>query len=101
MATYHIPASSEEAARAVVYGIEAGRIPALPEYLDAIKAHEAFDSYQLGFKRGLTLWTIERGSEAQTIMDSVWRADRVGDLAAALMIVVGGAFAVGLGSMLS
>jgi hypothetical protein len=100
MATYFIPAASEAAARAVVAGIEIGRIPRLPEYVDPIKAHEAFDSYPLGFKRGLTLWVIERRAVDDGVITNVWPVlDKAGEIAAALFIVIGGAFAVGFATL--
>ena len=88
MTVYHIPAASEEAARAVVTGIELGRIPRLPEYLDAAKAHENFDAYPMGARRGLTMWVIERRAVDDGIITNVWSVDRVGEIAAALMLFV-------------
>lgn len=95
MTVYHIPAASEAAARAVVTGIEVGRIPRLPEYTDPAKARENFDAYPPGFRRGLTLWVIERRAVDDGIITNVWPADRVGNIAAALLLVIGGAYAVG------
>lgn len=99
MATiYYIPAASEDAARAVVYGIEAGRIPALPEYLDAERAAENFASYPRGM--GYRLWAVERRAVDDGRISNVRPFGGLGELAAALLIVVGGTYAVGLGSLL-
>lgn len=83
---YYIPAATEQAARAVVNGIEVGRIPALPEYLDAELAAANFERYPLGHRRGLRLWCIERRAVDDTRITNVWTIDRVGEIAAALTL---------------
>lgn len=88
MTVYYIPAASDEAARAVVAGIELGRIPRLPEYVHPIKAHENFDAYPMGARRGLTMWVIERRAVDDGVITNVWPVDRIGDIAAALMLFV-------------
>lgn len=99
MATiYYVPAASEDAARAVVYGIEAGRIPALPEYLDAEQAAENFDSYPRGM--GYRLWAVERRAVDDGRISNVRPFEMLGELAAALMIVVGGSYLTGWGTLL-
>lgn len=94
---YYIPAASEDAARAVVAGIESKRIPCLPEYTDAGLAAANFDSYPRGFKHGLRLWAIERRTVDDGRIVNVWP---VGDIAAALLIVFGGSWLVGWGTLL-
>ena len=83
---YYIPAGSEEAARAVVSGIEAGRIPCLPEYTDADLAAENFDRYPRGYRAGLRLWCIERRAVDDGRITNVWPVDQVGEAAAATII---------------
>lgn len=90
---YFIPAASEEAARAVVYGIEQGLIPLLPEYADAELAAINFESYPRGMR--YRLWAIERRTVDDGRIFNVWAVDKVGDIAAALLIVIGGVFLVG------
>lgn len=99
MATiYYIPAGSEDAARAVVSGIETGRIPCLPEYLDAEKAAENFERYPRGMS--YRLWAVERRAVDDGRISNVRLIEKIGDLAASLLIVIGGAYAVGLGTLL-
>lgn len=100
MPIFYVPAASEEAARAVVTGIELGRIPRLPEYVDPVKAAENFDRYPLGARRDLTLWVIERRAVDDGIITNVWTVDRVGDVAAAILLFVVGPFVVGWASLL-
>jgi hypothetical protein len=97
-AIFYIPAASEAGARAVVAGIETGCIPCLPEYLDAEKAAENFDSYPRGMR--YRLWAIERRTVDDGRIFNVWPVDRVGDIAAALLIVIGGCFAVAHATLL-
>lgn len=97
---YYIPAASENAARAVVAGIEAQRIPCLPEYLDAEKAAENFERYPRRFKRGLRLWAIEIRAVDDCRIFNSWTVDRVGDIAAALLLIFGGCWAVAHASLL-
>lgn len=96
MAVYHIPAMSEAAANAVINGIEVGRIPALPEYLDAALARAEFDKRPRGEHKAMRLWVIERG-EPETGADII---NAIGAAAAAIMIVCGGPYAVGFASIL-
>ena len=99
MATiYYIPAASEDAARAVVSGIEANRIPRLPEYLDAEKAAENFESYPRGM--GYRLWAVERRAVDDGRISNVRPFEKLGELAAALLLVIGGSYAVGWGTLL-
>lgn len=99
MATiYYIPAASEDAARAVVYGIEAGRIPALPEYLDPEKAAENFDTYPRGM--GYRLWAVERRAVDDGRIANVRPFEKLGEIAAALMIVIGTSYLTGWASIL-
>lgn len=100
MTVYFIPASSEEVARAVVSGIEAGRIPALPEYLDGDLAAESFAAYPRGYRAGLRLWIIERRATHDGRITIARVIDGAGSVAAALMIVIGGCVAVGWGTLL-
>ncbi|MBA4220192.1 MAG: hypothetical protein C0458_05620 [Methylobacterium sp.] len=98
---YYIPAASEDAARAVVSGIETGRIPALPEYLDGDLAAESFATYPRGYRAGLRLWIIDHRATHDGRITIARLVDGAGSVAAALLLVIGGAFLVGWGSMLS
>lgn len=96
---YYIPADSEAGARKVVAGVEAGTIPALPQYLDPGLAAEAFDRYPPSGKIGLRLWCIERRAVDDARITNAWTVDRIGDVAAAFLITVVGPFAVGVASI--
>lgn len=99
MATiYYIPAETEEAASAVVSGIEVGRIPCLPEYTDAELAAESFEKYPRGMP--YRLWAIERRAVDDGRISNVWLVDKVGDVAATLAIVIGGCWAVAHATLL-
>lgn len=95
---YYIPATSEDAAQAVVLGIEAKRIPCLPEYINPALAAANFESYPRGMS--YRLWAVERRAVDDGRISNVRLISQVGDLAAALLIVIGGAFAVGWSTLL-
>lgn len=96
MTVYHIPAMSEAAANSVVDGIELGRIPALPEYLDGALAHAEFDKRPRGEHKAMRLWVIERGEpEARTNL-----VDAIGAAAAAILITIVGPYAVGFATLI-
>lgn len=96
MTVYHIPAMSEAAANSVIDGIELGRIPALPEYLDAALARSEFDKRPRGEHKAMRLWVIERGEPAARTN----LVDAIGAAAAAILIVCVGPYAVGWSTML-
>ena len=95
---FYIPAASEAAARAVVAGIEIGRIPCLPEYTDAKLAAENFEQYPRGIR--YRLWAIERRAVDDGRISNVWTVDKVGDMAAALLLTVGSSWLVAWGTLL-
>lgn len=95
---YYIPAESEHGAAIVVTGIEIGRIPCLPEYTDPALASDNFERYPTG--TSYRLWCIERRAVDDGMITNAWAVDKIGDMAAALLIVIGGCFAVGLGTLL-
>lgn len=97
---YYVPASSEEGARAVVDGIDLGRIPCLPEYTDADLAAENLARYPRGYRAGLRLWCIERRAVDDGRITIVRVIDSLGELAASIAVVIGGCFAVGWGTLL-
>lgn len=95
---YYVPASSHAAAEAFVSGIELGRIPALPEYLDPILAAENYEAYPRGM--GYRLWCVERRASDDGWIWVARLVARIGSLAAAFLIVIGGAYATGIGSLI-
>lgn len=98
----HIPARSREIALKVAHAVEAGRVPCLGQYLDEERARSSAEA--------LTALHHERHEafcivlETRTVDDGripVARIiDGIGSLAAALMIVVGGSYLTGWGSII-
>ncbi|MCO5092025.1 hypothetical protein [Bosea sp. (in: a-proteobacteria)] len=98
----HIPARSREIALKVAYAVEAGRVPCLGDYLDEDRAKRSAEA--------LTVLHHDRHQafcivlETRAVDDGripVARIiDGIGSLAAALMIVVGGSYLTGWGSIL-
>ncbi len=98
----HIPARSREIALKVAYAVEAGRVPCLGQYLDEDRARRSAEA--------LTTLHHERHEAFCVVLETrthddgripVARViDGIGSLAAALMIVVVGSYAVGIGSII-
>jgi hypothetical protein len=70
----------------VVDRIERGIIPALPQYLDPELAAEAFDRYPPSGKIGMRLWCIERRAVDDGRITNAWTVDRIGDIAATIVL---------------
>lgn len=98
----HIPARSREIALKVAYAVEAGRVPCLSQYLDEDRArHSAEELAKLHHDRHEAFCVV---LETRTVDDGripVARiVDGIGSLAAALMIVIGGSYLTGIGSII-
>lgn len=96
--TYHVPAFDAAEAREIGYAVHAGRMGHIEHYLDPAAAQRVCDHLnRLGSKRR-EVFTVE--VESRTTHDGVIPVASIGEIAAALFIVIGGAYAVGLGSIL-
>lgn len=97
----HIPACSREVALKVAYAVEAGKVPCLGQYLDEHRARNSAEALSALHRVPHQAFCIVL--ETRTVDDGripVARIiDGIGSLAAALVIVIGGSYAVGLGSI--
>lgn len=98
----HIPAKSLNEARMVAHAVEAGRVPCLSQYLDEDRAkasakvltelhHVPYTVIPIVMVDGLT--DDGRIKIARPV-------ERVGQAVAAFVLIIGGAYGVGLGSLL-
>lgn len=98
----HIPARSREIALKIAYAVEAGRVPCLGQYLDEDRARQSAEALTaLHHDRHQAFCIV---LETRTVDDGripVARIiDGIGSLAAALVIVVGGSYLAGWGSII-
>ncbi len=95
----HIPAKNLNEARRVVHAIEAGIIPCLKQYLDESQAKA---SAQVLTKLHHVPYTVIPITMIDGIEDTppARRVEKLGQAVAAFLLVIGGAYAVGLGSLL-
>lgn len=100
--TLHIPAKSREVALKVAYAVEAGRIPCLGQYLEADRASRAATALSELHREPHEVFcvVIEHRTHDDGRIPVARIVDRVSDIAAALMIVIGGCFAVGWSTLL-
>lgn len=98
----YIPARSREIALKVAYAVEAGRVPCLGQYLDEGRARYSAEALTKLHHEPHQAFCIVL--ETRTVDDGripVARIiDGIGSLAAALMIVVGGSYLTGWGTLL-
>ncbi len=100
--TLFIPAETLNAARRIAYAVDVGRLPMLPHY--ASEEAAAARAALLGETHACAIPVFPIILEHRATHDGripVARlVDAAGSLAAALALVIGGAWAVGLGSVL-
>ena len=98
----HIPAKSLNEARTVAYAVEAGRVPCLGQYLDEARAQASAKTLTDLHHAPHAVYPIIMvdGLSDDGRIKVATLATRAGEIAAALMIVIGGAYAVGLGTLL-
>ncbi len=98
----HIPARTREIALKVAYAVEAGRVPCLGQYLDEDRAARSAEALTALHHEPHQAFCVVL--ETRTVDDGripVARIiDGIGSLAAALMIVVGGSYLTGWGSII-
>lgn len=98
----HIPARSREIALKVAYAVEAGRVPCLGQYLDEERARcsaEALTKLHHEPHQAFCI-VLETRTHDDSRIPVARIIDGIGSLAAALMIVVGGSYLTGWGSIL-
>lgn len=98
----HIPARSREIALKVAYAVESGRVPCLGQYLDEERAkHSAEELTKLHHERHEAFCVV---LETRTVDDGRIPVARIidgaGSLAAALLLIFGGCWAVAHASLL-
>lgn len=100
--TYHVPAFDAAEAREIACAVHAGRMGHIEHYIDPAAAQRVCDHLnRLGSKRReVFIVQVENRATHDGTIPVAWAVDRVGDIAAALMIVVGGIYAVGWGTLL-
>lgn len=100
--TYWVPAESIEGATRLAYAIDAKRLPMQPHYSteEAANAWAAKCNKFLRHPVRVYAVIIETRTTHDGRIPVARLVDRAGNVAAALMIVIGGAYAVGLGSVL-
>lgn len=101
--TIWIPARSREIAHKVANAVQIGKVPCLSHYLDEARANAAAANLAaLHADRGYRAHCFVL--ETRTVDDgrifNVWPVNKVGDVASALLIVIGGCWAVGWGTLL-
>ena len=101
--TLWIPAETLNAARMIAYAVEAGRLPMMPHYASEEAAEARATLLTETHARVIPIFAIivERRATHDGRIPVARVIDGAGSVAAALAIVIGGAFAVGLGSLLS
>lgn len=100
--TLHIPAETLHAALLIAQAVEAGRVPMVAHY-GSEEAAEAWAALLSEVhRRPVRVFAIVlEGRAARPPRMAARFIDSAGSLAAALMLVIGGAYAVGFGSVLS
>lgn len=100
--TYHVPAFDAAEAREIANAVHAGRMGHIEHYLDPAAAQRVCDHLnRLGSKRREVFKVdVERRATHDGAIPVARAFDKAGEIAAALLIVVGGAYAVGWGSVL-
>lgn len=100
--TLYIPACSREIALKLAYLVEAGKVPCLGQYLDEARATysaEVLTQVHAVPHRAFCV-VLETRTHDDGLIPVARIVEGVGSLAAALMIVIGGCWAVGFGSIL-
>lgn len=100
--TYWMPAESIEGARRLAYAIHAKRLPMQPHYAseEAANAWAAKCNAMLRHPVRVYAVIIETRTNHDGRIPVARLVDGAGSVAAALMIVVGGAFAVGISTLI-
>lgn len=98
----HIPAKSLNEARMVAHAVEAGRVPCLAQYLDERRAKAAAEVLTTLHHVPYTVIPIVMvdGLTDDGRIKVARPIETIGQAIAAALIVIGGAFAVGLGTLL-
>lgn len=98
----HIPAKSLSEARMVAHAVEAGRVPCLKQYLDEDRAKASAEALtQLHHVKYTVIPIIMVDGLTDDGRIKVARpAEKLGQAVAAFLLVIGGAYAVGLGTIL-
>lgn len=97
-----IPERSREIALKVAYAVEAGRVPCLGQYLDEARARRSAEMltqiHRVPHQAFCIVLETRTHDDGRIPVARV--VNGVGSLAAALFLIIGGAYAVGLGSIL-
>ncbi len=100
--TLWIPAESLNAARMIAYAVEAGRLPMMPHYASQEAAETRASLLTETHARVIPVFAIivERRVTQDGRIMVARLIDGAGSVAAALMLVIGGAYATGWGTLL-
>lgn len=95
--TLHIPACSREFALKVAYAVEAGKIPCLGQYLDEERAQRSAEKLTELHREPVRVFTVvlETRTHDDGRIPVARIVDGLGNLAAALLLVIGGCWLVG------
>ena len=98
----HIPAKSLNEARVIAHAVDAGRVPCLGQYLDAERAEVAAGAMSATHRVEHAVYPIIMvdGVSDDGRIRVAKLADEIGQVLAAFLIVIGGSYLVGLGSLL-
>lgn len=98
----HIPAKSLNEARMVAHAVEAGRVPCLQQYLDESRAKASAEVLtQLHHTQYAVIPIIVVDGLTDDGRIKIARpVEKLGQAIAAFLLVIGGAYAVGLGTLL-
>ncbi len=98
----YIPARTCEIALKVAYAVEAGRVPCLSQYLDEERAKRSAqaltDLHREPHQAFCVVLETKTHDDGRIPVARI--IDGIGSLAAALIIVIGGAYVVGIGSVI-
>lgn len=97
-----IPARSREIALKVAYAVEAGRIVCLEQYLDEDRAKRSAQGLTDLHREPFQAFTVvlETRTHDDGRIPVARIVDGIGSLAAALLLVIGGSYLTGWGSIL-
>jgi hypothetical protein len=99
--TYYVPAFDLNEAREVAYAVQAGRMKHVEHYLDEAAAERVCAHLnRLGSKpRQVFTILLEQRVTDDGRIPVAWPVDRIGSIAAALLLIIGGPFLVGLATL--
>lgn len=99
--TLWIPAENLNAARMIAYAVDAGRLPMMPHYASEEAAETRASLLTETHARTILVFAIvmERRATHDGFIPVARVIDGSGSVAAALLIVVGGSFAVGFATL--